>query len=399
MVLLHEVIMMWEHCSGLRLLQTQTETSPPPHMSAESRLHRVSSIHRSLCASVSLTVTLNFNAFIHMYDHTCASALPHPLLINFTLRWNWLYRCQDTHTQTHTGAHDSWHCWLLWMCTAGCGSWGLSAPISTSSPSIYLPPVVFVSVSFWLSVSYLCLLCHLAVFLRLLRRLPSDRSWQLPSGLFQALAHTHTHTRTLVPTSSALSSLFTLLLLFVTIPRHSSVLLLDSVWTYLPGGERLSKLDLRLKAPALCSRRSGGVPKWASIRSLCLFFSSLPVHLVAYSGEGRGGGGGSHRVFVSLPRESASLSTHRSFIYNEVSSLSSSPWLHKFPSFGVMLLSLSTCLLCLLVHLLLSSWFICLSARLFSVSSVTLSEKRKKRKHNLPIRLWLSFPLFWASFG
>lgn len=58
--------------------------------------------------------------------------------------------------------------------------------------------------------------------LLLFLRPPSDRSWQLPSDLFQALAHTQS--RSLVSSHT----------LFVTFSCYSSILLFDSIWMYLP---------------------------------------------------------------------------------------------------------------------------------------------------------------------
>lgn len=60
--------------------------------------------------------------------------------------------------------------------------------------------------------------------LLLFLRPPSDRSWQLPSDLFQALAHTHNLARSLVSFHT----------LFVTFSCYSSILLFDSIWMYLP---------------------------------------------------------------------------------------------------------------------------------------------------------------------
>lgn len=150
--------------------------------------------------------------------------------------------------------------------------------------------------------------CALSVIsLLLFSCFPSDRSWQLPSGLFQALAHTHAF-------SPAPSSLFTLsLCLSPSLIISPSYCLTLSERTGL--AVCVSKLELFLKALALTSTRSGGGPKQAGIHSSA-YSSSIPVHLVGDSREGI-----SHHVFVFLPWVSASLSTHCPFIYNEVSSL------------------------------------------------------------------------------
>lgn len=171
--------------------------------------------------------------------------------------------------------------------------------------SIYLSPAVYLSVPFWLSVSYLSSLCHLCISLLLFCSLPSDRSWQLPSGLFQAPAHTRVPSSAIFPSHT--------FALFATIPRNFSVLLFESFWAYLPAGDYVSKLDLHLKALALASTRPGGGPKQAGIRVFAS--SSLPVHLVFNSR------GADFSVFMWPPWTSASLSMYGSFIYNEVSSL------------------------------------------------------------------------------
>ena len=147
---------------------------------------------------------------------------------------------------------------------------------------------------------------------------PSDRSWQLPSGLFQALAHAH------------------------ALPRAACFALSLSVCQL-----------LRLFSPPSCKRtcmqasvQVGWVSEaWAlggedleedkSNRSSTTSSFSLPVHLVAHSGEGI-----SHCVF--LPRVSASLSTHLSFIYNEVSDIPV-PAVAQTPCFFAQRVHMSSC--------------------------------------------------------
>lgn len=141
---------------------------------------------------------------------------------------------------------------------------------------------------FRLSISHLCSPCHLCSSLSLLLffSFPSDRSHELPSGLFQTLAHT--------PPPSPF--FFLHFIPVVTSCRNSSILLFDSIYLLMCVCVRLGLIS---DALALISGRSGGGQKqiWESL--LCyFFFLFLPVHLVAYSRDGV-----SHCVFVCFSPE------------------------------------------------------------------------------------------------
>jgi len=168
----------------------------------------------------------------------------------------------------------------------GFSTCGISDAISTSSPpSIFLPQCF----SSWLSLSYLCSLCHLCISLLLFSCLPSDGNRQLPSGLFQALSHTRTHALTH-------SSLFTLSpCLSPSLVISPSFCLTPPEHTYLAVSVVLDQVG----SPSEClgpNRHKIWRRTKASWDSLLHLFFFLPVHLPAFSGERI-----SHCVFVFLP--------------------------------------------------------------------------------------------------
>lgn len=154
--------------------------------------------------------------------------------------------------------------------------------------SLSLPQCNCVSPIPCLSVPYLCSRCHLFISLRppcylsLLHffRPPSDRSWQLPSGLFQALAHTQS------------PSLFSF---------HTFPLCLSPFSEFFPSCCLTPSTCLRVCVRVCLCVQIGSVSEawplqhriWRKTKAkreslLCFFPSplSLPVHLVAYTREG-----------------------------------------------------------------------------------------------------------------
>ncbi len=144
------------------------------------------------------------------------------------------YRATHAHTlNTHTYTYGFWQRWLLWISRLGWCPCGIRDAISASSCISPSPSLCVSSPCF--SISYLCSRCHLfislcpSLFISLLLFFPppSDRGWQLPSGLFQAPAYTHTH---------SLTPLFShFLSVFVTFSCNFCILLFDSVWMCLWG--------------------------------------------------------------------------------------------------------------------------------------------------------------------
>lgn len=198
--------------------------------------------------------------------------------------------------------------------------------------SLSVLPSVFLRVSRLLTCAHAVISSSLSILLcislcrsLLLPSPPSDRGWQLPSGLFQAPAHSHT-----------LLSFHTFSLsLFVTCSCNFSI---PPVWLRL----LLSvQLGLRSEARRLSAEDLDGDKrheKKRGVTPLLLPSSAFfpPVHLVAHSGEGI-----SHCAF--LPWASASLSAHLSFIYNEVSDIPV-PAVAQTPSlFGMPSQSWPTC--------------------------------------------------------
>lgn len=207
-------------------------------------------------------------------------------------------------------------CWKEW---ASSTSWSFS-PLSwcvITCLSIRWFFSIFLSVCFYLNRS----LHHL--FLSPCFSSPSSFP-QKPTAAIRLISGTGTHTHTNA-SSPAPSSVFTLSLhLSPSILISPSFCLTPSEHTCL-WASACVRVGPSSEALANTSRRTGGRPKQTGSSATTSFLPStfllpttrfLPVHLVASSREEI-----SHHVCVFVPPASASLGTHLSFIYNEVSSL------------------------------------------------------------------------------